>query len=35
MSNYIDPVIKKIRDFNVKYYAAWVIEVREALEEHG
>jgi hypothetical protein len=26
---------KKIRDFNVKYYAAWAIEAREALEECG
>jgi gag-polypeptide of LTR copia-type len=24
-----------IRDFNVKYYAAWAIEAREALEERG
>jgi hypothetical protein len=35
MSDHIGPVIKKIRDFNIKYYAAWAIEAREALEERG
>jgi hypothetical protein len=35
MSDHIGPVIKKIRDFNVKYYAAWAIKACEALEEHG
>jgi hypothetical protein len=35
MSDHIGPVIKKIRDFNVKYYPAWAIEAREALEERG
>jgi hypothetical protein len=27
--------MKKIHDFNVKYYAAWAIEAHEALVEHG
>jgi gag-polypeptide of LTR copia-type len=35
MGNHIGPVIKKIRNFNVKYYSAWAIEAREALEERG
>jgi hypothetical protein len=35
MSDHIGPVIKKICDFNVKYYAAWAIEAREALEGRG
>jgi hypothetical protein len=35
MSDHIGPVIKKIRDFNFKYYAAWAIEAREALEDRG
>jgi hypothetical protein len=35
MSNHIGPVIKKICDFDVKYYAAWTIEACEALEERG
>jgi hypothetical protein len=35
MSDHIGPGIKKIRDFNVKYYAAWAIEAHGALEECG
>jgi hypothetical protein len=35
MSEYIAPVIKKIRYFNVRYYAAWAIEARETLEDRG
>jgi hypothetical protein len=35
MSDHVGPVIKKIRDFNAKYYAAWSIEACEVLEEHG
>jgi hypothetical protein len=35
MSDHIGPVIKKIRDFNVKYYAVQAIKACEALEECG
>jgi hypothetical protein len=35
MSDHIGPVIKKICDFNLKYYVALAIEAPEALVEHG
>jgi hypothetical protein len=35
MSDHIDPIIKKIYDFNINYYTAWAIETREALKQYS
>jgi hypothetical protein len=31
----LGPIVKKIHDFNIKYYVAWTIEACEPLEERG